>query len=146
MANRRVQIYHGDELRLDSLIPEEHFGDGYLVTNRLMGYPPFTVGDRIVVGEAESGEITAVVQSPMDDRWEIFYRVIAETVEAVPAEAVPAKRRTRKPKPAAPPAGPALADAAQAEADGRLALAMLASMEQAGGERDPDVGGSEGEG
>ena len=143
MDNRRVQIYHADELRLDSMIPVGHFGNGYLVTNRLMGYPSFVVGDKIVVGEAESGEIMAVVQSPMDDRWEIFYRV-AETVEAVPAaevEAVPARHRTRKPKPAAPPAGPA-----QAEAEARLASAMLASMEDAGGGDIPDAGGHENEG
>jgi hypothetical protein len=144
MDNRRVQIYHADELRLDSMIPVGHFGNGYLVTNRLMGYPSFVVGDKIVVDEVEIGEIMAVVQAPMDDRWEVFYRVIAETVEAVPAaevEAVPARRRTRKPKPAAPPAG-----LAQAEADARLASAMLASMEDAGGEGIPDAGGYEDEG
>jgi hypothetical protein len=158
MANKRVRIYHGDELRLDSLIPEEHFGRGFVVTNRLMGYPPFTVGDKIVVGEVEIGEILAVVQAPMDDRWEVFYRVIVETVEAVPAEAVPPagveavpaqRRRVRKRKVTASPAGPVLAEAApagQADADARLALAMLASMEGADGEGVPGAGGYEDEG
>lgn len=131
MANKHVQVFHEDELRFDTLIPEEHFGRGYLVTNRVMGTLPFVVGDKVVVGDAEVGLITAILTAPMDDRWEVFYQVIAEVEAAAvapPAEAgaVPARRR-RKPK--AVPAAVAPPALAEGEADAQRAKEMLAMME-----------------
>jgi len=141
MANIHVVVSVRDEVRLDSLIPEEHFGGGYFVTNRIMGVPSFTVGARVTIGDAEIGEIVAISQAALDDRWEVHYTTLAEIAIPAEAEVVPAKRqRVRKPRAAASPAGPVLTEA-EAEADARLALAMLASMEGAGG--DPDAGGHE---
>jgi hypothetical protein len=136
MANIHVVVSVRDEVRLDSLIPEEHFGGGYFVTNRIMGVPSFTVGARVTIGDAEIGEIVAISQAALDDRWQIHYTTLAEIAKPAEVEVVPAKKRVRKPRVAAPPAG-----AAQAEADAQLASAMLASIDGTGG--DPGAGGHE---
>jgi hypothetical protein len=122
MANRHVVISVGDEVRLDCGIPETHFGQGMFVTNRIMGTLPFTVGARVVIGDAEIGQIVAIHPSALDDRWDIHYEMVAEMAEQVPAqaEAVPATRRRRRKKIASPPAtteiGPVEAEAAIAQA------------------------------
>lgn len=126
MANKHVVILMGDEVRLDCGIPADHFGQGYFVTNRIMGTLPFTVGARVVIEDEMIGQVVAIHPSALDDRWDIHYETVAEVAEQVPAqtEAVPATRRRRRKKVTPPPApaeiGPVEAEAAIAQASATL--------------------------